>query len=572
MKKKGSIYFLSVMAAAVLWGTAGIFVRTLENENFSQMEMVLGRAFISAVLLGIIILFKDISLFKVRFSDLWLFIAAGIFSIVLFNFSYYTTMSLTSLSVAAVLLYTAPFFVVIISLFLFKERLNSNKIIALFTAFLGCCFVSGFFDTAHRISGKALFFGLLTGLGYALYTVFSELLLKRGYKTLTITFYVFFFAAVCSLLFVNPIDATVRAVSSPLIAVMVFLMALFNTVFPYILYTTGLMGVSPTTAPIIATVEPVVATLIGGFIFKEDITTFNIIGIALVLLSVAILNVKPLTITANAKINLTLGITGKREDGYHLIDTVMQSVSLYDKVMIIPWKSIVVKCSNKGLGGKDNIAYKAANLFFEQTGIEKGALIYIKKNIPEAAGMGGGSADAAAVLRGLNSLYKTNLSNEILEEMAISLGADVPFFIKGGTQRAEGIGEVLSEIKPLRNVWFVLVKEDKKPSTAEMYKKLDSKEYRLPDTENAIKAIEEKDFKALSKCLENSFSSVWQESKTKEKLEGLGANAVSLSGSGPTWFAMFEEKPEARMLYKKLKKQGVNCYLAKSSEKAIEFE
>ena len=105
-----------------------------------------------------------------------------------------------------------------------------------------------------------------------------------------------------------------------------------------------------------------------------------------------------------------------------------------------------------------------------------------------------------------------------------------------------------------------------------MYKKLDSNEYRLPDTENAIKAIEEKDFKALSKCLENSFSSVWQESKTKEKLEGLGANAVSLSGSGPTWFAMFEEKPEARMLYKKLKKQGVNCYLAKSSEKAIEFE
>lgn len=570
MKKKGSIYFIAVLMAAALWGTAGIFVRTLENYDFSQMEMVLGRALISAILLGVIILFKDIKLFKVKLADLWLFIAAGIFSIVLFNFSYYTTMSLTSLSVAAVLLYTAPFFVVIISLFLFKEKLNANKIIALFTAFFGCCFVSGFFDSSERIGGKALFFGLLTGLGYALYTVFSELLLKRGYKTLTITFYVFFFAAICSLFLVNPIEATAKAVSNPIIALMVFLMALFNTVFPYLLYTTGLMGVSPTAAPIIATVEPVVATLVGGIIFKEDITTFNIIGIALVLLSVVILNLRPLIITANAKINLTLGITGKREDGYHLIDTVMQSVSLKDKILILPWKKVIVKC--KGLGGKTNIAYKAASIFFQETGIKKGALIYIKKNIPEAAGMGGGSADAAAVLMGLNRLYKTNLSNEKLEEMAVKLGADVPFFINGGTQRAEGIGEVLSKIKPLENIWFVLVKEDEKPSTAEMYKKLDSKEYPLPDTEKTIKAIQEKDFETLSDCIDNSFASVWQESKTKEKLESLSACAVSLSGSGPTWFAMFKEKRAARIIYKKLRKQGVNCYLAKSLEKAIEFE
>ncbi len=572
MNKKISIHFLAVLLAACLWGTAGLFVRTLQETEFSQMQMVFGRTVISALLLGIIILIKDKSLFSIKIKDLWLFISAGLFSIVLFNFSYYTTMSLASLSVAAVLLYTAPFFVVIISLFLFKEKLTSNKIIALFTAFIGCCFVSGLFDSAHRISTKALFFGLLTGFGYALYTVFGELLLKRGYKTLTITFFVFLFAAVCSLPFINPIKTVGLAVSSPKILLMVFLMAVFNTVIPYVLYTTGLSGVSPTAAPIIATVEPVIATLIGAFVYSENISLFNFIGIMLVLSSVVILNLKPLAVTANAKINLTLGITGKREDGYHLIDTIMQSVSLADTVIIRPSKKITVKCSKKELGGEENIAFRAAKLFFEETKLQKGANIYINKRIPEAAGMGGGSADAAAGLIGLNKLYKTELSEQKLEEIALRLGADVPFFIKGGTKRAEGIGEKLSDIKPLEKTWFILLKEDNKPSTAEMYRILDNEEHPLPDTQKAIKAIEEKDFEGLALSLCNSFTAVWKNNKTKEKFENSGAKAVSLSGSGPCWFAMFEEKAEAQRVYKSLKKQKLNCFIAESLEKAIEIE
>ncbi len=572
MNRKISFHFLAVLLAASLWGTAGLFVRTLQTTGFSQMQMVFGRAFFSAVFLGVIILFKDKGLFKVKFKDLWLFISAGLFSIVLFNFSYYTTMSLASLSVAAVLLYTAPFFVVIISAVLFKERLTLNKITALFIAFLGCCFVSGLFDSAQSIGSKALFFGLLTGLGYALYTIFGELLLQRGYKTLTITFYVFLFASICTIPFINVVKTLNFTFSTPKIFIIVILMAVFNTVMPYVLYTTGLSGVSPTAAPIIATVEPVVATLIGGLVYREDISLFNIIGIVLVLSSVVILNLKPLTLIANAKINLTLSITGKREDGYHLIDTVMQSVSLSDTVTIRKAEKITVRCSTKELGGEENIAFKAAKLFFEETEISKGANIYIRKQIPEAAGMGGGSADAAAVLIGLNKLYKTELSDERLEEIALRLGADVPFFIKGGTRRAEGIGEVLSEIKPLEKTWFVLLKEDRKPSTAEMYRVLDNEEHPIADNEKAIRAIEEKDYNSLSALLENSFTAVWKDNATKAKLHNLGAKAVSLSGSGPCWFAMFNDKRQANAIYKQLKRKGANCFLAESLNKAIEIE
>mgnify|MGYP002512776876 CR=1 FL=1 len=191
-----------VLLAAVAWGAAGLFVRNVEGQ-IGEMQLAFCRALFSSFIFAVIILIKDIKLFKINLKDLWLFAAAGVFSIVLFNFSYYTTMSLTTLSVAAVLLYTAPFFVVIISLFLFGEKLSLAKSVALIVAFLGCCLVTGVFNDISQIGGKAIVFGLLTGFGYALYTVFSELLIRRGYKTLTITFYIFLMAAFGSLPFSN---------------------------------------------------------------------------------------------------------------------------------------------------------------------------------------------------------------------------------------------------------------------------------------------------------------------------------------------------------------------------------
>ena len=570
MQRKINIHFIFVLLAAMLWGMAGIFVRTL-GESLAPMQLVLGRAFISAVLLAVIILIKNKSLFKIKLKDLWLFAAAGLFSIVLFNYSYYTTMSLTSLSVAAVLLYTAPFFVVIISLFLFKEKLTLNKTTACLVAFIGCCFVSGLFDSSHRISAKALFFGLLTGFGYALYTVFGELLLKRGYKTLTITFYVFLFAAAFCIP-LNNIKETFLGFGNPKVIITVILMAVFNTVLPYIFYTAGLMGVDPSAAPIIATAEPVVATVVGAVIYKENITVSAFLGIILVLCSVILLNKKGCTVSTFAKINLTLAIKGKRKDGYHLIDTVMQSVSIADTLKVLPSNKITVSCENKVIDNSDNIAYKAAELFFKTANIKGGAKIKIKKRIPLAAGLGGGSADAAAVLVALNKIYNAGLTNRTLEEIALKLGADVPFFIEGGTKRAEGIGEVMTKLPPLTVGYFILAKTENKPSTAEMYKKLDALEPITPDTELLIKALEQHDTDLLISAMGNSFTSVWQNSALEKRLKNTDADGVSLSGSGPVWFAFFKSKKTAIKTYKQLKSEKIECYLVKPCDSAIEFE
>ncbi len=573
MKQKLNFHFIYVLLAAMLWGTAGIFIRNLQKTSLGEMDMVLGRAFFSSLILGALILFKDRALFKIKPKDIWLFMANGVGSIVLFNYSYYTTMSLTSLSVAAVLLYTAPFFVMLISSVLFKKPLTLRKLSALLTAFLGCCLVSGVFESEHRISSKALAFGLLTGLGYALYTVFGELLINRGYKTLTITFYVFLFATVGTIPFVRP--ASFIAAITPNTVMWVFLMSLFNTVLPYILYTKGLFGVDPTAAPIIATIEPVVATLIGTFIFFEPISLFGILGILFVLFSVALLNLKTknsLTVKANAKINLSLAITGKREDGYHLIDTVMQSVSLYDTVKIKKSDNLTLKCSLDHLSGEDNLGIKAAKLFFEKTGISGGAEIYIKKRIPEAGGMGGGSADAAAVLLGLDRLYETNLPFETLSEIAVELGADVPFFLIGGIVRCTGIGEILTPLKNLNKGYFVIAKTGTKPSTKEMYNRLDNEPQKEINVSKAVSSIESGDLTSLCEEMDNSFSAVWGDNPLLEALNGLSPLGASLSGSGPTCFAVFETKSQAKQCIKALKGQNIKGYLARPENNAIIFE
>ncbi|MBR4973105.1 MAG: 4-(cytidine 5'-diphospho)-2-C-methyl-D-erythritol kinase [Clostridia bacterium] len=572
MNLKINKYLIYILSAAVLWGTAGIFVRTLSSNGLYEMQIVFARAALTVLTLLIVILFKDKNILKVKLKDLWIFAVTGIFSIILFNFAYFKTMALSTLSVAAVLLYTAPFFVIFISFFCFKEKITSKKLLACITAFLGCCFVSRVFSSANKISGEALFFGLLTGFGYGLYTIFSRVLLKKGYSSLTITFYVFLMSAILCIPLIN-LPQTVSAMcSSTKVIITALLMAVLNTVLPYIFYTAGLCGINPSVATVIATVETVAATFVGVAVFKENLTVSGIIGIILIFAAAIILNMKSVNIKANAKINLILSVTGKRDDGYHTIDMIMQNVSLCDYVAIKPYKCITVKTFNKEISEQDNIAYKAAALFFKETGISGGAKIKIKKKIPLAAGLGGGSADAAAVLLGLDKLYETKLSVEQLEKMALTLGADVPFFIEGGTKRAEGIGERLTRLKPLRKGYFLLVKAEKKPSTAEMYKKLDGENHRKPRVDAAVTALENEDIKLLAGLMDNSFTAVWNNSKTKEMLKGLEANCVSLSGSGPTWFAYFTDKKKAKRALKAVKRQKIECYLTTPQEKAIIFE
>lgn len=272
---------------------------------------------------------------------------------------------------------------------------------------------------------------------------------------------------------------------------------------------------------------------------------------------------------ANAKINLSLYIKGKREDGYHFIDTVMQSVSLYDTLKIKKTDKITLKCSKKDLSGKENLGYKAAELFFKETEISGGASIYIKKRIPEAAGLGGGSADAAGVLLGLNNLYNTGLSNEKLEEMAASLGADVSFFVKGGTQRSTGIGEILEELKPFKSGYFVLAKCGTKPSTGEMYHRLDSKENAFIDIDSSVKYAEENNLKELCKYLNNSFNAVWEDKSLQKLLQSFEPLGVGLSGSGPTCFAVFEDLKNAKKCEKALKRKKITAFTVKPIEKSV---
>lgn len=290
MNKKGAIF---IIIAAILWGTAGFFVRSLTSLGITAMQTVLLRVTFATCMLGVTILITDRGAFKVKLKDIWLFALNGILSIVMFNFCYYKTMELSTLSVAAVLLYTAPFFVLFISAFVFKERITAQKLLACAVAFIGCCFVSGALGNAQSISTACLIYGLLTGFGYSLYTIFGNLILRKGYKSLTVTFYTFAFATIgaAPLLFTQGLDTAVAHISCKALLISAG-MALVNTVLPYIFYTQGLKTVESSKAPIIATIEPVTATFVGLF-YKEPLTLHGIIGIVLVLGSVIVLNLAP---------------------------------------------------------------------------------------------------------------------------------------------------------------------------------------------------------------------------------------------------------------------------------------
>ena len=274
-------------------------------------------------------------------------------------------------------------------------------------------------------------------------------------------------------------------------------------------------------------------------------------------------------ITACAKINLSLSVLGKREDGYHELDTVMQSIDLSDTVYIEKCRGIITDC--KGISAEENIAASAARLFCEKTGAE-GCKIKIEKRIPAAAGLGGGSADAAAVLAGLNRLYKTGISKTELCEIAVKIGADVPFLIAGGTARARGIGEKLTPLMPLKDCWFLLAKAEEKPSTAEMFSRLDSTDYIKPDIEKTVNAVNCGDLNGVLENLGNSFEILWSKSPLKEMLSSTHPAACSLSGSGPARFAVYGDLNSALRARDKLSAKGVFCEICKPLNKSLIFE
>lgn len=281
-------------------------------------------------------------------------------------------------------------------------------------------------------------------------------------------------------------------------------------------------------------------------------------------------------VKAYAKINIFLDILGKLENGYHSLFMVMQSVDLYDTVTLTPTdKGISLTCSEQGIPCDErNTACKAAKVFFEKTGIEKGVKIHIDKSIPHEAGLAGGSADAAAVFKGLDALFETNLPTYELCEMGLMVGSDVPFCIVGGTCLAQNTGGVLSPLKPLKNCFIVLAKPDRGVSTAKAYADADSTYIYHPDCMKMLDACEKGDFTAICKQAGNVFEQVVEVPERVEIKRIMRENNCSLaqmSGSGPTVFGIFENEDDAVKSAEKIKKICSKVFVTKPVKSGTEI-
>lgn len=288
MKRLAPVF---VILAAALWGCLGIFVRTLSKMQFTSMEIVALRMWGAFLLLFVFLLLYKKKLLLFRLKDLWCFLGTGILSIVFFNFCYFTTIQLTSLSVAAILLYTAPACVTVAGIVLFHESFRMRKIVALFMAFGGCVFVTGVLSDANKLSLIGILTGLGSGVGYALYSIFGRYALDKGYSSLTISVYTFLYGGIASLLFVKPKVFAQKLLRNTDWIWPVLAMVLLGTIAAYVLYTIGLSYMEAGKASILASVEPVIATLMGFFLYNEGLDMWTIVGILLVLGSTLLVNV-----------------------------------------------------------------------------------------------------------------------------------------------------------------------------------------------------------------------------------------------------------------------------------------
>ena len=334
--KKSILSPLCVLAAGILWGCMGLLVRSMTPCGFTSMEVVIFRAIVTSVLMAIImVIFKRDEL-KVKWKDLWCFLGTGIASMVFFNFCYFSCMKYTTLSVAAILLYTAPAFLMVMSAVIFKEKFTLMKVLCLVATFAGCVLVSGGLSvfgigtpadaigtqavsgtsiiggadgpTAVFLAGElgkqagesvlggmttgiaagvlslpGLLLGLGAGFGYALYSVFGRFAIKRGYSSFTITTYTFFFATLGCAPFINWPHFVKTIGESAGKLPLFLLLTIMTTILAYLLYTKGLEGMENGMAGIIASIEPVMASIVGVIVFHEKLTLMGIIGMVLVL-------------------------------------------------------------------------------------------------------------------------------------------------------------------------------------------------------------------------------------------------------------------------------------------------
>lgn len=276
---------------------------------------------------------------------------------------------------------------------------------------------------------------------------------------------------------------------------------------------------------------------------------------------------------AYAKINLSLDITGRRPNGYHEVRMIMQTLRMYDELSFeegLPGSGIVLSTNNETLNseqesGADNLVVKAAKALFDYKGCIKDVSINLTKNIPIAAGMAGGSSDAAATLRGLNRLFDFNLSYDELRTVAARIGADVAFLVEGGLALCEGIGEIITKLNPLASLPVLICKPRVFVSTKEIYADYDSenREYH-PDVDAMLEAIKEYDYKKVCGLMGNVLEPVTKKqhpiiTKIVDSIKRAGAVNAMMSGSGPTVFGIFDSDEALYRAFEIIKKEYPDC-------------
>ena len=283
--------YLYIILAAAFWGAMGIFVNGLSALGLTTVQIAMLRALTSMLFISILIIWRDRSLFKIRIRDIWMFFGSGIMSYFLFNNCYFTAIKEAGVAVSSVLLYTSPIFVTLMSCILFGEKMSVKKGICLLLAVGGCALVSGLASGGvGSISPFGIFMGIASGFTYALYSIFSTYALRK-YKPLTVTFYTFLFGSIAATIIGNPVS-TFTTIASATGVAWTLALGIFSGALPYFLYTLGLSRVEASHAAVISTVEPVVASLLGIFLFRENADTFTILGICMIIAAAIVLNLR----------------------------------------------------------------------------------------------------------------------------------------------------------------------------------------------------------------------------------------------------------------------------------------
>ncbi len=292
VKSKRKFGPLLIILAGCFWGCMGIFVRKLASYGFTSVQIVSIRVTLAVLFFCGLLFFRDRTGFRISLRDLPAFLGLGFGSILFFTVCYFTAITMMSLSTAAILLYTSPIWIMLMSVLFFREKLNRRKILALALAFAGCVLVSGV--SGNGVSLIGLLVGLGSGIGYGLYSILGTVALRR-YSPYTVTTYTFLFAAAGSWVICNPGDMISKFSAAPDPGFLLFfccLTALVTAVIPFLAYTLGLQTVEASMAGIIATIEPMVATLIGIVFFSEPLTVLSGLGILLILGAIILLNRK----------------------------------------------------------------------------------------------------------------------------------------------------------------------------------------------------------------------------------------------------------------------------------------